>query len=123
MSNLKDDIKSTIDSCDELSELKNCEVEAYDSNDCLLLDVDNVLDCVLDKVQFQDGVKDISYLCGQISALTTVGVSAETAAALLFDSESTRNICDNNIECSNITAKAAQEHLKTEQENVYKQSL
>lgn len=120
MSNLKDDIKSAIDSCEEL---KNCEVEAYDSNECLLLDVDNILDCVLDKSQFQDGINDISYLCGQISALTTVGVSAETAAALLFDSESTRNICDNNIECSNITAKAAQEHLKTEQENVYKQSL
>lgn len=48
------------------------------------IDTDNLVDCEINKDKFQQGLDDMSYMAGQITALANMGISPEYALDYLM---------------------------------------
>lgn len=107
----------------------NDEAEEYDK-DCLSLDdsylnpsaspeyikenifklnLENLNDSVIDKDKFQFGVNDVSYLCGAISALVSVGITPNKAMDYIIEKEAADAAMKHNLEILNIQKETSVE--------------
>ena len=74
------------------------------------IDTTNLEEVKFDKANFQKGMKDASYLCGMLTALMNVGISAVDALAYCMN-ESTM---DNNIKLNEMVNEVEMAKLKAE---------
>lgn len=72
----------------------------------VIFNLDNIQNLELCEEDFKSGVSDVSRLCGQISALVSIGISPELALSYLADKESTNNINEYNYKISKINAES-----------------
>lgn len=122
----------------------NDEAEEYDK-DCLSLDdsylnsstsseyikenifnlnLENLKDSVIDKDWFQFGVNDVSYLCGAISALVSVGITPNKAMDYIVEKEAADVAMKHNLEILNIqketSVETARLNLVSNADSVFK---
>ena len=74
------------------------------------IDTTNLEEVKFDKTNFQKGMKDASYLCGMLTALMNVGISAVDALAYYMN-ESTM---DNNIKLNEMVNEVEMSKIKAE---------
>ncbi len=74
------------------------------------IDTTNLVEVKFDKANFQKGMKDASYLCGMLTALMNVGISAVDALAYCMN-ESTM---DNNIKLNEMVNEVEMAKIKAE---------
>lgn len=95
-------------------DIKQCEFEntEYISDNIIKLDTRNISSIFIDEKLFKDGVKNMSTLCGQISALCSVGITPSMALSYLNDKFTSEEINKNNLEISKLNANANIESAK-----------
>lgn len=73
------------------------------------LNLENLKDSVIDKDRFQFGVNDVSYLCGAISALVSVGITPNKAMDYIIEKEAADAAMKHNLEILNIQKETSVE--------------
>jgi hypothetical protein len=74
----------------------------------IYLDTENVEDLQLDKIEFEKGLKEVSYLSGMVTGLINIGIPLEEAINYLY----ARLNSDMNIKIAEINCKASIESSK-----------
>lgn len=99
---------------DENMELEHIAIPSdYIENNLININIDNsILKCELNKEKFQEGIDEVSKLCGGIVALYNVGINPHKAMDYLTDKEATLFISENNIKIAEITADSNKEVAK-----------
>lgn len=59
----------------------------------------------LNQNQFQDGVREASYICGQISAMKEVGIEPQAALDYITSVNNNQIVADNNLEVAKVHAE------------------
>lgn len=86
--------------------------EEYIKENVYKLCTDNLSDIKIDSEKFKNGVDDVSYLCGAISALVSVGINPNKAMDYIVDKEATTIGMKHNLEIANIQKETAIETSK-----------
>lgn len=73
---------------------------------------DNLSDAKINKEKFVNGVNDVSYLCGAISALVSVGINPNKAMDYIVDKEATKLAMEHSIAMANIQKEISIETSK-----------
>ena len=73
---------------------------------------DNLSDAEINKEKFVNGVNDVSYLCGAISALVSVGINPNKAMDYIVDKEATKLAMEHSIAMANIQKEISIETSK-----------
>lgn len=94
---------------------EDCEITL----DPILIATDNLENVCFDEKQFQKGLNDISYVCGQITGLVNVSVSVIDALNYLTNID----VLKNNIQVSEINKDASIKTAKETAVQVEKNSL
>ena len=84
----------------------------YIKENVRVLSVENVLGEKLDNERFSKGVYDVSYLCGAISALVSVGINPNKAMDYIVDKEATEVGLEYNLKMADIQKATAIETAK-----------
>ena len=84
------------------SPVDSCSEKDYIEENLCTLSTDNVLDIEIDKEKFKNGVDEVSFLCGAISALVSVGISPNKAMDYIVDKEAVKEAMKHSIEMANI---------------------
>lgn len=88
-----------------------CERD-YIKENLRVLSTKNVINEELNKEEFSKGVYDVSYLCGAISALVSVGINPNKAMDYIVDKEATSIGMKHNIDMANIQKDISVETAK-----------
>ena len=121
---LKDIFEQPEEPCGNLEkEQGNNENVEFNPDLFIKLSTDNVYGCELNKNEFQNGINDVSYVCGAISALISIGVDPNKAMDYVVDKESTGVLMAHTERVANIQAEAAINSSKYEAMNVAKTVL
>ena len=80
---------------------------------------DNLADVEFDKANFKKGLKDISHICGMLTGLMNVGISALDALAYVMN----EHVMDNNIELNKLVNEAEIAKSKFQQLQIEKQTV
>lgn len=87
------------------------------------LDTSIVSECILDKEEFDNGIKKVSALCGAITALVNVGITPSKAMDYLVEKEAAESAMEHNLKMAEIQANAAIQSAKfdgvTAQKNMF----
>lgn len=116
-----------------IEEIKNININEMDSMNCdemsnyendlytltIPFNVENISGCVIDKELFEQGIKEVSKLCGAISALSNVGINPHKAMEYL----ATEFVSNNEIEIAKINAEATVDASKNESFNTQKMTI
>ena len=86
--------------------------EDYIKENLRVLSTKNVINEELNKEEFSKGVYDVSYLCGAISALVSVGINPNKAMDYIVDKEATSIGMKHNIDMANIQKDISVETAK-----------
>ena len=96
----------------------------YLEDNLININIDNsILKCELNKKKFQEGIDEVSKLCGSIVALYNVGINPHKAMDYLTDKEATLFISENNIQIAKITADSNKEAAKSQGIAIERQSI
>lgn len=74
----------------------------YIKENIFKLNLDNLAESFINKDRFQTGVNDVSYLCGAISALASVGITPNKAMDYIVEKEAADAAMKHNLEILNI---------------------
>lgn len=85
------------DSC-----LNSDNTPEYIKENIFKLNLENLNDSLVDKKKFQFGIDDVSYLCGAISALVSVGITPNKAMDYIVEKEAADAAMKHNLEILNI---------------------
>lgn len=99
-------------SLEELLKPEEDATEEYIKENVYKLCTDNLSDIKIDSEKFKNGVDDVSYLCGAISALVSVGINPNKAMDYIVDKEATTIGMKHNLEIANIQKETAIETSK-----------
>lgn len=105
---------------------QDCSLEdnAYLSENLININIDDSFKkCKLNLEKFQEGVEEVSKLCGGIVALYNVGINPHKAMDYLTDKEATVFISNNSIKMAEINSKATIESSKQQGINIEKQMI
>lgn len=111
------------ESTQDFLNIPNCDLDYLVDK---LIDIDiskDIKNCKLNAKKFQEGIDDVSRLCGGIVALYNVGINPHKAMDYLTDKQATEFISDNNIKIAEITSKATIEASKQEGISLSKQTI
>ena len=81
----------------------------YIKENIFKLNLDNLAESFINKDRFQVGVNDVSYLCGVISALASVGITPNKAMDYIVDKEAADVAMKHNLEILNIQKETSVE--------------
>ena len=81
----------------------------YIKENIFKLNLDNLAESFVNKDRFQAGVNDVSYLCGAISALASVGITPNKAMDYIVDKEAADVAMKHNLEILNIQKETSVE--------------
>lgn len=81
----------------------------YIKENIFKLNLDNLAESFINKDRFQTGVNDVSYLCGAISALASVGITPNKAMDYIVDKEAADVAMKHNLEILNIQKETSVE--------------
>lgn len=101
------DCLSLDDSC-----LNSSVLPEYIKENIFKLNLENLNNSVIDKDKFQFGVNDVSYLCGAISALVSVGIAPNKAMDYIVEKEAADAAMKHNLEILNIQKETSVETAK-----------
>lgn len=83
------------------------------------INTDNVSNLEVNQEEFKAGIDGISYLCGQFSALTSVGIDSSSAIDIILNQMNVDyNINLNHMTCENNKEIAKIQEIKIEQERI-----
>lgn len=85
----------------------------------IIFDKENIIEIEYDEDNFQEGLDDISYVCGMITGLINTGLSPQDALGYVMNGE----ILMNNVEISKINKEASIKVAKEQAIMVDKNSL
>lgn len=71
----------------------------------IYIETDNLDNVEYDQEDFARGVKDISYLCGQITALVNTGLPPEVALDYLFNLKLNNDNIENSIKLTELNSE------------------
>ena len=108
---------------EELLNDNNLNSSEYIESNIIDLDVDNLKDIVINKSDFNDGVKDMSRLCGQISALCAVGITPSMALSYISEKYASDEVNKYNLKISELNANSNIESSKFGAMSVQKYSI
>ena len=109
----KEDILDVVEAInpEDIVDCDSCESK-YIYKNIHVISKDNLLDSLISKDKFQEGVDSVSFLCGCISALTSFGITPDKAMDYICDKEATEIGMRHNIEIANIQKEASVESAK-----------
>lgn len=81
----------------------------YIKENIFKLNLDNLAESFINRDRFQVGVNDVSYLCGAISALASVGITPNKAMDYIVDKEAADVAMKHNLEILNIQKETSVE--------------
>lgn len=95
----------------------------YIEDNVLLLDTGNLSKIVLDKKAFEEGVNEVSKLCGKIVALCNVGITPSMALSYISEKEASDKVGEYNLKISQMNADATVESSKYGMSSVQKMMM
>ena len=84
----------------------------YINENIFVLNKDLLSDITIDPVLFSEGVKEVSKICGKISALCSVGITPSMALSYISDKEISNDTIEYNLAVSKMNADATVESSK-----------
>lgn len=84
-----------------------------------IFDKENLTDVILDDEKFQDGLDDISFVCGQITGLINIGIDPVDALNYLVNLD----VLKNNLEMGKVNKETSIQVAKEQSIQVEKNSL
>ena len=85
----------------------------------IIFNKENLVDVVLDDEKFQDGLDDISFVCGQITGLINIGIDPVDALNYLVN----KDVLKNNLEMGKINKETSIKVAQEQSIQVEKNSL
>lgn len=95
----------------------------YIEDNVITLDISNISNIVLNRKSFEEGVNEVSKLCGKIAALCNVGITPSMALSYITDNETSEKIREYNLEISRMNADATVESSKYGMSSVQKMMM
>lgn len=78
----------------------------YIEDNIILLNSNNLADIEINEDMFRHGVDDMSFLCGQITALVNVGIQPSMALSFICDKYTGDKAAEYNLKISEMNSKA-----------------
>lgn len=98
--------------CDGMLELCNETNKEYLDENIITIDISEVSKCTLNKDKFQEGMNEVSALCGKIVALTNVGITPNMALSYIADVDGQSHMSEYNLKVSKMNAESNVESAK-----------